>query len=526
VLSRGAKAATLVAAAWVIGGGAARAADADLTTAGAIRALTAAQASSARPVRMRAVVTYVNEDGLFLFLQDASDGIFVDATDAPSPPAHVGDVALVEGVTAPGLFAPQIRLRRLTVVGTAPLPPARASSYAELASGKLDSVLVTLEGTVRSIGVEPPRDDKQVRLVVSLAAGFGTFQVRVHLANPAGMRTAGLVDSVVALRGVCGGIFNGQRQLIGVVLHAPDASAVTVTRASPVPDPFATGPRAIESLFQYSPQARESHRVRVDGTVTYRQPGGALYVWDGTAGVRVQTAQSDTLLVGDEVQVVGFPVMGEWTPVLEDAVFRRGRTGTPPAPFVTTAERESGADGHDARLVTLEANLLDVVGERQVTLALLAGNVVFNAEVPAPRTGGRLELERGSRLRLTGISVARADNVLKRPVGFKLLLRSPGDLQIVSRPSWWTLERLVTAFATLAALLGLIVMWLVVLRRRVGEQTEIIRAQIQREATLEDRYRDLFENANDLVFSQDRSGRLTAVNRAAEVIRAIGAPSC
>ena len=519
MLSREAKAAALaVAAAWVIGGGAARAVEGDLTTAGAIRALTAAQAASARPVRVRAVVTYVNEDGLFLFLQDASDGIFVDATDAPSPPAHVGDVALVEGVTAPGLFAPQIHLRKLTVVGTAPLPPARASSYVELASGKLDSVLVSLEGTVRSIGVEPPREDKQVRLVVSLAVGGGTFQVRLHLANPAGLPTAGLVDAVVALRGVCGGIFNKQRQLIGVVLHAPDASALTVTRASPVPDPFAMGPRAIASLFQFSPRARESHRVRVDGTVTYRQPGGALYLWDGTAGVRVQTAQTDALLVGDEVQVVGFPVMGEWAPVLEDAVFRRGHTGAPPAPFATTAERESGPDGHDGRLVTLEASLLDVVGERQVTLALVAGNVVFNAEVPAPRTGGRLELERGSRLRLTGISVARADNVLKRPVGFKLLLRSPGDLQILSRPSWWTLERLVKAFAALAALLGLVVMWLVVLRRRVGEQTEIIRAQIQREATLEDRYRDLFENANDLVFAQDRSGRLTAVNRAAEQI--------
>jgi PAS domain S-box-containing protein len=522
-VSRGSAAAALVAAAWVVASGPARAAtpgDAarELTTAAAIRALSAAQAASARPVRVRAVVTFVNEYGLYLFLQDDSDGIFVDATDAPSPPAHVGDVALVEGVTAPGLFAPQIRLRRLTVVGAAPLPPPRVSTYVELASGKLDSRLVSLEGTVRSIGLEPPRPDKQYRLVVSLAAGGGTFQVRVHLANPAGMRTNGLVDAAVVLRGVCGGLFNSQRQLIGVVLHAPDASAVRVTQPSPVPDPFAMGPRAIESLFQFSPNARESHRVRVDGTVTYRRPGGALYVWDGTAGVLVQTSQPDTLLVGDEVQVVGFPAMGEWTPVLEDAIFRRVRAGTPPPPLPTTAEREAGAEGHDARLVTLEGNLLDVVGERQVTLALLAGNVVFNAEVPAPRTGGRLELERGSRLRLTGISVARADNVLKRPVGFKLLLRTPGDLQVVSRPSWWTLGRLVTAFAALAALCALIVAWVVVLRRRVREQTEIIRGQIQREATLEDRYRDLFENANDIVFSQDRSGRLTAINRAAEEI--------
>jgi PAS domain S-box-containing protein len=491
----------------------------ELTTASAIHVLSPAQAAAARPVRLRAVVTFVNEDGLFLFIQDASDGIFVDATDAPSPPTHPGDVAVIEGVTAPGLFAPQIRLRRLAVVGSAPLPAATPSSYAALASGKLDSRLVSLEGTVRAVGVEPARADKQVRLVMSLAAGGGTFQVRVHLANPAGLRTDGLIDSAVTLRGVCGGIFNGQRQLIGVVLHAPDASAVSVTRRAPAPDPFAVGPTAVQSLFQFSPDARESHRVRVDGTVTYREPGGALYLWDGTSGALVETGQRETLLVGDEVQVVGFPAMGDWTPVLTDAIFRRVRAGAPPAPIATTAAREAGPDGHDARLVTLEATLLDVVDQqRALTLALIADNVVFNAEVPAPRTEGHVELERRSRLRLTGISVARADNVLKRPVGFKLLLRSPADLQVVSRPPWWTRGRLLTGLASLAALCALIVAWVVVLRRRVREQTEIIRGQIQREATLEDRYRDLFENANDIVFSQDRTGRLTAINRAAEEI--------
>jgi PAS domain S-box-containing protein len=490
-----------------------------LTTPAAIHALTPAQAASARPVRVEAVVTYVNEDGLYLFVQDANDGIFVDASDAPSPPARPGDRALVEGVTAPGLFAPQIRLRKLTVVGTAPLPPARASTYAELASGKLDSRLVSLEGTVRAIGLEPPREDKQYRLVMSLAAGGGTFQVRVHLASPAGMRTDGLVDAAVSLRGVCGGIFNGQRQLIGIVLHAPDPSAVVVTQPAPAPEPFAQGPRAIQSLFQFAPEGRESHRVRVDGTVTYREPGGPLYVWDGTAGALVQTTQADRLSVGDEIQIVGFPAMGDWTPVIADAVFRRVGAGAPPPPVATTAAREAGTSGHDARLVTLEATLLDVVDqERALTLALIADNVVFNAEVPAPRTEGRIELERRSRLRLTAISVARADNVLKRPTGFKLLLRSPADLKVVSRPPWWTLGRLLTGLASLAALTALVVAWVVVLRRRVREQTEIIRGQIQREATLEDRYRDLFENANDIVFSQDRSGRLTSINRAAEDI--------
>jgi PAS domain S-box-containing protein len=512
-------AALAVAAALVATRARADAAAPDLTTAAAIHALSPAEAAAARPVRIRAAVTYVNEDGLFLFLQDATDGIFVDASDAPSPAAHPGDVALVDGVTAPGLFAPQIRLRRLTVERSAPLPPAQPHTYAELASGKLDSQLVSLTGTVRAIGVEPPREDKQYRLVVSFANDSGTFQVRVHLANPAGMRTDGLIDAEVTLRGVCGGIFNAHRQLIGVVLHAPDASAVQVTRPAPTANPFAQPARPIQSLFQFSPGARESHRVRVDGTVIRHQEGGAFYVWDGTAGLRVETTQPDKLVVGDAVQVVGFPAMGAWSPVLMDASFRRVGTGTPPAPIPTTAAREAGVDVHDARLVTLEATLLDVIEhDRALTLALIADNVVFNAEVPAPRTEGRVELERRSRLRLTGVVVARADGVLQRPVGFSLLLRSPGDLHVVSRPPWWTFGRLLTGLASLAAVCVLIVLWVVVLRGRVRDQTEIIRAQIQREAMLEDRYRDLFENANDVVFSQDRSGRLTSINRAAEEI--------
>jgi PAS domain S-box-containing protein len=494
-----------------------------LTSAVAIHALSAAQAAGSLPVRLRAVVTYVNEDGLFLFVQetsnDASGGIFIDATDAPSPPARPGDMAIVEGVTAPGLFAPQIRLKRLTVDGTGPLPSPRPSTYAEMATGQLDCSVVAVEGTVRAVALEPTRPDKQYRLVFNLAVGGGTFQLRVHVADPSAVRLDGLIDAQVALRGVCGGIFNSQRQLIGIVLHASDASAITITQPSPTPDPFAQGPKAIQSLFQFSPHARLNHRVRIDGTVAYRQPGGALYLWDGTAGVLVQTAQPDALAVGDEIQVVGFPVMGEWTPVMEDSIFRRVRAGAAPAPFKTTAAREATTDGHDARLVTLEANLIDVVDQhRELTLAMYDGNVVFDAQVPTPRTGGRIELERGSRLRLTGISVARADNVLKRPTGFKLLLRGSSDLQVVSRPSWWTLGRLVTAIAALAGFLALVVGWVVVLRRRVHDQTEIIRTQIQREGALEDRYRDLFENANDIVFSQDRRGRLTAINRAAEEI--------
>jgi PAS domain S-box-containing protein len=70
------------------------------------------------------------------------------------------------------------------------------------------------------------------------------------------------------------------------------------------------------------------------------------------------------------------------------------------------------------------------------------------------------------------------------------------------------------------AILGVVVLaaftWVVVLRRRVQKQTRIIRQKLQTEATLKERYEDLFENANDMVFTHDLKGRITSLNKTGE----------
>jgi PAS domain S-box-containing protein len=60
--------------------------------------------------------------------------------------------------------------------------------------------------------------------------------------------------------------------------------------------------------------------------------------------------------------------------------------------------------------------------------------------------------------------------------------------------------------------------WVALLRRRVREQTGIILERLQREVALEERYRDLFENASDMVYTHDLAGNLTSLNRAGERI--------
>jgi PAS domain S-box-containing protein len=71
----------------------------------------------------------------------------------------------------------------------------------------------------------------------------------------------------------------------------------------------------------------------------------------------------------------------------------------------------------------------------------------------------------------------------------------------------------------LTAVLMLVALgWSVSLRRRVREQTRQIRLQAERETALNEKYRELFEQANDMVFSHDVSGKFTSVNKAGERI--------
>lgn len=59
------------------------------------------------------------------------------------------------------------------------------------------------------------------------------------------------------------------------------------------------------------------------------------------------------------------------------------------------------------------------------------------------------------------------------------------------------------------------IVWIAVIRRGLRLRTDQLR---QRESALEEHYRDLFENAHDILFTHDLEGRLLSLNRAGEEI--------
>src|SRR6266480_573658 len=108
----------------------------------------------------------------------------------------------------------------------------------------------------------------------------------------------------------------------------------------------------------------------------------------------------------------------------------------------------------------------------------------------------------------------RTARCLARPV---LFLSVPAWAQATSNqpPVMPQLTELFWALFLLVTFVLVGIIWVGIIRRNVRRQRETIR---RREAALEEHYRDLFENAHDIIFTLDLEGNLTSLNAAGEQI--------
>jgi PAS domain S-box-containing protein len=485
-----------------------------LTNATAVRSLPAELADHGLPVSLQGVVTFTFNPRSW-FLQDQSAGIYVgNGVDAPN--LSVGDVVEVEGISQPGGYAPLVQPALVRVMGHTNLPPARRVSFADLMTGREDSQWVEVVGLVRAAYGEP---SGQQALEIDMGGG----RVTVFVPSLAQSNLVQWVDSRVRVRGVGGTWFNKLRQLFGVRLMVPRWDEVVVEEAA-AGDAWAQPGQPIGNLLRFTPQGSYGHQVKVSGTVVLQQPGRALFLQDEQHGLYVQTRQPGLLIPGDQVEVVGFPDKGEYTPMLQDASWRK--TGSGPEPMPVPVRLDEALSGlQDSRLVSIDGRLLDRThGNQDTTLVLEADGHVFSALLQSAGPGTALaSLENHSLLRLTGVCRIEVGEEWRadpewRAKSFRILLRTPADLQVLALPPWWSLRRLLWAVAILVGVVLASLLWASVLRRKVAQQTAIIRQKMELEARLKERYRDLFESANDMVYTHDLSGRITSINVAGEQI--------
>jgi len=457
-----------------------------LDTVKQVHELMLGEAKRKYPIRIRGVVTYFTPDWKFAFVQDSTGGIFVNTGRRENLQLKTGQLVEIRGQSGPGDFAPVIEDPEVVILGAAALPKPSALSIDDLFSGNYDSDWVEAEAIVQNVRFE----DKHTH--ISLVSGVHEFKAVIP-GNENPQISAKFVDAKIRVRGVCGTVFNERRQMVGIQIFVPSLDYMSILQPPPA-NPNALPIRPINTLLQYSPGEANGHRVRVQGVVTLQLPGGLIFIKDATSGLRIQAQQNTTVAPGDRLDAIGFVVEGEETPLLQAATFQKSGTAPPPQPVFILAE-EALSGNYDSQLVRIEARLLDrTENTRGEVLTLQAGQRTFNAIVETSRSGRDLAtLRSGSLLQLTGVCVDEIDNspnpasALVHHVSiqsFRLLLRSPEDVVVLSSAPWWNLRRILWVVGGLSIVVLTVLAWLVVLRRRVRQQTKFIRQQFETEASL------------------------------------------
>src|SRR6266567_2279129 len=377
-----------------------------LTNVAAIMSLTHDQATQSIRISITGVVTLAEPTwGGMFFVQDSTGGVFVNNTN--TRPA-VGDVVQVIGVSHAGGFAPDIYSPKWKKLGTAPLPEPKPVSVERLMSGAEDGNRVEVSGIVRFARA----DGKLILLEVAA----GGYRFRAHPRGSTNLEPNSLIGATVRVRGTAAASFNRElRQILGVNIYMPQESDFIIEHlpGTAISDlPLAS----LRGILQYHRNDSDELRIRIRGVVTYQRPGQDIFLQDETDGLQVRSRETNIFAPGEIVEAVGFPVMENHLPVLQDAILIRAKKPAGRIVSRDTTIQELRLVLHHGDMISLKGTLLDRslrplrAGNSgsnapvENILTLQCSNYLVSVTAPATKTfAGLADIPVGSTLEVSGL---------------------------------------------------------------------------------------------------------------------------
>lgn len=442
---------------------------APLTTAAEISHLKHQEADRGLPAKIRGVVTCIVTQHNAFVIQDATRGVFIrDEGEVP----HVGELWEVEGVTAKGSFAPIMLAKQKTFLGIGTLPAPITPNWDQIINGSLDDQLVRLRGVVESATYDPGGWSW-----IMLRTEGGVVRVDLPASEVTAEQLGRYNKNVVHIEGCFFARTDPETWRVRVD-QVRICCAVISLEQPDSEDLFATPLKTAKELMMFDPRASTFRRVKLAGQLIH-QRGEIYFLMDGDTGVRVIATPEAALHPGDRVEAVGFPRLSAGAPALTEAVIRK--TGHAPLPAPKPLSPEEMVDArHDATLVSLKGFLASL---RETptghVLEMQSGSWRFLARLSQISPTIR-SLRLGSQLELTGVYCAELGS---RSLGedvapVDLLLNSPSDIKVLTTPPWWTLPRVLAGAGVLALLLVAVLLWAVLLHRKVEQRSAQLQVQI------------------------------------------------
>ena len=330
--------------------------------------------------------------------------------------------------------------------------------------------------------------------------------------------------------GINGSQSGAWRSLVGLILamtwpvassgrlQASEPKALTnaaLIQRSAEEDFFALAPITMSNLNRLVLERTPAGRHVVQGVLTH-QYREHLFLRDSTGSIEARSAMAVSFRRGSRITASGFVGRRRGRALMREARFRHeGKADEPQAKRVDLSQATNLEN--EAELIVTQGDLWEFKkGPRRQTLILKDEDFLMEASLDLDvGEEGFDDFDLGSRVQVTGIcwSDNGGDLATQYP---RLLLRSNQDVMVLSKGVIVKPQQITAFLVTASGILAAIFFWAMTLRWRLRQQTRRIRSQLQREMALEERHRELVENANDIIYSHDLEGKITSINRAAE----------
>ncbi len=437
-----------------------------IRTAHEVHTLSLEQAYKGLPAALKGVVSAVNRGiGGGFFIDDGTGAVYVSSNFGQESVVE-GDAVSLKGECQPGFFSPYIANGVWKKTGTLPLPHPKDIQIDEAMSGAEDDQYVRISCWVRDYYEQ----DRQTMLALS----NGGFRFTGVFAEPGDLNLDTLIGAQVMITGVVSASTSESkyRRLVSVTFFPHLSSNIVIQTPAP---PLDTDIVPLNKIGLYSISNSPGRRFCVQGVVTYTNEH-SLFLSDSTGGIGISSNHDlSRFPIGDQVEATGFLENDQYLPKMEDArVVDLHQAGTITPKLLSAADLQQG-DGH-ADWVQVNATLLEqswhsinASGEApryEVNLSFESDKIVFTGSFFTTSNPSDLSLpEPGAVVTIHGLVISQAD-LSGATNGFRLLLNSPDNLQVLQPPPYFTTQRLLVVIVIVLSFSLLLLMVILLLFRK------------------------------------------------------------
>ena len=402
----------------------------------------------------------------------------------PLPVLHRGDKIHAIGyiVRHDTVETSMAEVKSLQLLSHVSLPPIAETPARHLLDPKLQDRPVRLRGMVRDAFHD--EIDAYWNYIV-LSSGGETIYATFTTDGSDIERLRSIIGAEVTVEGFNSSFNNGNRRMIGNQLYTLGWNSIQIVKPAPE-DPYDV-PLLDNTRNTSAAIASGIGRRRISGRVIAVWHGDRflLRTIDNARIVRVDLAERSPPKYGQCVEAAGMPETDLYRLNLSRAKWRESTAKTeaePEAKEVTAKDLttsiwggkglQTDYHGSAIRMKGIVRSMSSPNGDGRLTIECDRRTVPVDASACPEAFNG---VEIGCTISAAGICIMECENW--RPnapfphiEGFSIVVRTPDDIRILSRPPWWTPARLMTVIGTLVAALAGIFIWNRTLNRRAEQR--------------------------------------------------------